>query len=85
MVEYADQPVIYAISARDRIDETVIRQRSVREKKYHYIRNFTPGAGFPEEGHGRSRKHSGTSGNLQPFEKEMDAWFGTPDWYRKTQ
>jgi arylsulfatase A-like enzyme len=36
----------YALSARDRIDETEVRQRSVRGKRYHYIRNFTPGAGF---------------------------------------
>ena len=37
----------YAFSARDRIDETEIRQRSVRGRRYHYVRNFTPGAGFP--------------------------------------
>jgi arylsulfatase A-like enzyme len=37
----------YAFSARDRIDETQVRQRSVRDKRYHYVRNFTPGAGFP--------------------------------------
>jgi arylsulfatase A-like enzyme len=43
----ADPPRSFAFSARDRIDETVIRLRSVREKRYHYIRNFTPGAGFP--------------------------------------
>ncbi|NND95748.1 MAG: sulfatase [Pirellulaceae bacterium] len=36
----------YAFSARDRIDETEVRQRSVRGKRYHYIRNFTDGAGF---------------------------------------
>ena len=36
----------YAFSARDRIDETEVRQRSVRDKRYHYVRNFTPGAGF---------------------------------------
>ena len=36
----------FVFSARDRIDETVIRMRSVREKRYHYIRNFTSGAGF---------------------------------------
>ncbi len=36
----------YVFSARDRIDETQIRLRSVRERRYHYIRNFTPGAGF---------------------------------------
>ncbi len=36
----------YAFAARDRIDETVIRMRSVHDDRYHYIRNFTPGAGF---------------------------------------
>ncbi len=36
----------YVFAARDRIDETVIRQRSVHDGRYHYIRNFTPGAGF---------------------------------------
>lgn len=40
-------PRKYAFSARDRIDETEIRQRSVHSKRYHYVRNFTPGAGFP--------------------------------------
>ncbi len=44
--EDADPPRTYAFSARDRIDETVIRLRSVRDKRYHYVRNFTPGAGF---------------------------------------
>ena len=37
----------YVFSARDRIDETEIRLRSVRDKQYHYVRNYTPGAGFP--------------------------------------
>ncbi len=45
--EKADPPRTYAFSARDRIDETVVRQRSVYDGRYHYIRNFTPGAGFP--------------------------------------
>lgn len=40
-------PRKYAFSARDRIDETQVRQRSVRGKQYHYVRNYTPGAGFP--------------------------------------
>ncbi len=44
--EDADPKRTYAFSARDRIDETVVRLRSVRDKRYHYIRNFTPGAGF---------------------------------------
>ena len=41
-----DEPRTFVFSARDRIDETVDRIRSVREKKYHYIRNCIPGKGF---------------------------------------
>jgi len=44
--ELADPPRTYAFSARDRIDETVNRIRSVREKRYHYMRNYMPGLGF---------------------------------------
>jgi hypothetical protein len=44
--EAPDPSRIYAFSARDRIDETVLRIRSVREKRYHYVRNFSPGKGF---------------------------------------
>ena len=44
--DQADRPRTYAFSARDRIDETVMRKRSVRDARYRYIRNFTPGAGF---------------------------------------
>ena len=36
----------FAFSARDRIDETVNRVRSVRGKKYHYIRNYYPDRHF---------------------------------------
>ena len=36
----------YAFSARDRIDETVNRIRSVRGKKYHYLRNYYPNRHF---------------------------------------
>jgi N-sulfoglucosamine sulfohydrolase len=36
----------YAFSARDRIDETVNRIRSVRGKKYHYLRNYYPDRHF---------------------------------------
>jgi len=36
----------YAFSARDRIDETVQRIRSVRDARWRYIRNFTPGPTF---------------------------------------
>ena len=44
--ENADSPRRYAFSARDRIDETEVRLRSVRGARYHYIRNYTNGAGF---------------------------------------
>ncbi len=44
--ERADPPRTYAFSARDRIDETVNRIRSVRGRRYHYLRNFMPGQGF---------------------------------------
>ena len=37
----------FAFSARDRIDETVDWVRSVRGKRYHYIRNYLPDRGFP--------------------------------------
>jgi len=36
----------YAFSARDRIDETVNRIRSVRGNRYHYLRNYMPEQGF---------------------------------------
>jgi N-sulfoglucosamine sulfohydrolase len=42
----ADPPRTYAFSARDRIDETVNRIRSVRDARYRYIRNFIPEQGF---------------------------------------
>lgn len=44
--EHADPPRAYAFSARDRIDETVLRIRSVRGARYHYMRNYVPGQGF---------------------------------------
>jgi arylsulfatase A-like enzyme len=42
----ADPPRKYAFSARDRIDETVTRIRSVRDERYRYIRNYMPEGGF---------------------------------------
>lgn len=42
-----DMPREFVFSARDRIDETVDRVRSVRGDRYHYLRNFLPGRGFP--------------------------------------
>ncbi len=42
----ADPPRRYAFSARDRIDETENRIRSVYDGRYHYLRNFFPERGF---------------------------------------
>lgn len=39
----ADPPRQFAFAARDRIDETVQRIRSVNDERYHYIRTFTKG------------------------------------------
>jgi arylsulfatase A-like enzyme len=46
--EHADPPREFAFSARDRIDESVQRIRSVRSTRYRYIRNFTPEHPFSE-------------------------------------
>jgi len=42
----SDPPRQYAFSARDRIDETALRIRSVRDARWRYIRNFTPSPTF---------------------------------------
>ena len=39
----AEPPRQYAFSARDRIDETVLRIRTVRDARWRYIRNLIPG------------------------------------------
>jgi N-sulfoglucosamine sulfohydrolase len=44
--ERPDPPRMYAFAARDRIDETVNRIRSVTDGRYHYLRNFMPEQGF---------------------------------------
>jgi len=44
--ERADPPRRFAFAARDRIDETVQRVRSVHDERYHYLRNYTPGPTF---------------------------------------
>jgi N-sulfoglucosamine sulfohydrolase len=38
----ADPPRRYVFGARDRCDETVFRIRTVRDRRYRYIRNFMP-------------------------------------------
>lgn len=44
--EQPDPPRHYAFAARDRIDETVQRIRSVHDHRYHYLRNYTDGPTF---------------------------------------
>jgi N-sulfoglucosamine sulfohydrolase len=44
--EQAEPPREYAFSARARIDETTNRIRSVRDRRYRYIRNDYPQQGF---------------------------------------
>jgi arylsulfatase A-like enzyme len=44
--EKADPPRRYAFAARDRIDETVQRIRSVHDERFHYLRNYTDGPTF---------------------------------------
>jgi arylsulfatase A-like enzyme len=159
--QHPDPPRSYAFSARDRIDETVNRIRSVRGKRYHYMRNFIPGQGFASLNRYKEKcfavkplmrelyargQLKGAAAKLMeplpyeqlydtwedphevnnlaesenpehrealirlraaldtwmaetkdqgewlepaeiiiPFEKEMDAWFGTPEWYKKSQ
>ena len=157
---HADPPRQFAFAARDRIDETVQRIRSVHDVRYHYIRTFSSGPTFaslnrykekcfpilplmremqangkltgpplalmqrtgpceelydtradPHEINDLSASlkaehrealsrlraaletwitETGDRGGIPeapevyaPFEKEMDAWFGTPAWYRK--
>jgi N-sulfoglucosamine sulfohydrolase len=42
----ADPPRHYAFAARDRIDETVQRIRSVHDERYHYVRTLSAGPTF---------------------------------------
>jgi len=155
--EQADPPRRYVFSARDRIDETVNRIRSVRDRRYHYLRNYMPEQGFASLNRYKEKcfaiiplmrklhaegKLSGPAADLMeplpyeqlydtetdpheihnlagsdkpehrealirlraaldtwivetgdrgefpenpsivvPFKKEMDEWFGTPEWY----
>ncbi len=77
----------FAFSARDRIDETVIRQRSAFDGRFHYIRTFTPDASFStlnrykekcflvqpliREMHSQGTLDEITATFLQPFPPEM--------------
>lgn len=66
--EQADAPRSYAFSARDRIDETVSRIRSVREKRYHYLRNY-----MPEQGFASLNRYKEKCFAVQPLMRELHA------------
>jgi arylsulfatase A-like enzyme len=66
--DQADPPRSYAFSARDRIDETVNRIRSVRDKRYHYLRNY-----MPEQGFASLNRYKEKCFAVKPLMREMHA------------
>jgi hypothetical protein len=58
----------YAFSARDRIDETVNRVRSVRGTRYHYIRNY-----FPDRHFASLNRYKEKCFPIKPLMREMYA------------
>jgi N-sulfoglucosamine sulfohydrolase len=75
------KPREYVFGARDRCDETVFRFRTVRDARYRYIRNFTPGRPFlqPNEYKERSYpvwnllKELNAAGKLTPLQAALCA------------
>jgi len=55
--ERAEAPRDYVFGARDRCDETVFRFRTVRDKRYRYIRNFTPDRPFLQANDYKERQY----------------------------
>ena len=55
--ERAAPPRQYVFGARDRCDETVFRLRTVRDKRYRYIRNFTPERPFLQPNEYKRRQY----------------------------
>jgi hypothetical protein len=84
---HAEPPRTFAFAARDRIDETQVRLRSVHDARFHYIRNYTKGAGFPtlnrykekcflvkplmRELHAQGKLTGAAANLMKPFPKEM--------------
>ncbi len=63
-----DPPRTHAFSARDRIDETVNRIRSVRGARYHYLRNY-----MPEQGMASLNRYKEKCFLVMPLMREMHA------------
>jgi N-sulfoglucosamine sulfohydrolase len=53
----AAAPKEYVFGARDRCDETVFRFRTVRDRRYRYIRNFTPERPFLQTNNYKERSY----------------------------
>jgi arylsulfatase A-like enzyme len=53
----AAPPKQYVFGARDRCDETVFRFRTVRDRQYRYIRNFTPERPFLQTNNYKERSY----------------------------
>jgi arylsulfatase A-like enzyme len=53
----AGPPKQYVFGARDRCDETVFRFRTVRDRQYRYIRNFTPERPFLQPNEYKERSY----------------------------
>jgi arylsulfatase A-like enzyme len=54
---HAASPRKYVFGARDRCDETVFRFRTVRDARYRYIRNFTPGRPFLQDNEYKAKQY----------------------------
>lgn len=63
-----DAPRKYAFSARDRIDETVNRIRSVRDSRYHYLRND-----FPEQSFSSLNRYKEKCFLVKPLMRQLKA------------
>jgi N-sulfoglucosamine sulfohydrolase len=55
--DHAGAPRQYVFGARDRCDETVFRFRTVRDKRYRYIRNFMPERPFLQDNDYKERSY----------------------------
>ncbi len=83
----SDAPRTYAFGARDRCDETTFRLRTVRDKRYRYIRNFTPERPFLQSNEYKERQYPVWSlipelysqGKLTPVQAVLAAPHMPPD------
>lgn len=79
--ERAESPRQLAFGARDRCDETVFRLRTVRDKQYRYIRNFTPDRPLLQPNEYKNKQYPvwtllpllASQGNLKPVQMTLVA------------